>query len=146
MCNSKTLISTSDTPLIYYKECMDKGIKRCSSCLKIKTLDLFSFNIDSGYHSSHCRVCGAYKRKLYRLRELKDNPEQFITKKNEDKRKGIKNLRLDYVRDQLVIGFKTNLKRKGMEINYTDIGDAVTSELIEAKLNLIKLTRKLKTL
>lgn len=140
----KQLISTSANPRIYHAECIEKGIRRCSRCGDVKSLDSFGIACDTGYYSAHCHTCEAEARKKYISRLKGKELSKFKNKKRLDNKKGIKELRKSHLADSLVVGLSNYLKRRDLKPDYRTIHKGITPEMIEAKKNLILLTRGLR--
>ena len=141
----KELLTTSMTPRKYYKECLEKGIRRCSKCGDIKSLDEFGESKapnNKVYRSSHCNICVSKRRQAYVKK--KGYTQSFKKKKRDDSTQGRNNLRAAYVADNLTSSFCNFGKRHGYNISYPDVHKCITPEMLIAKEMSIRIQRLMK--
>jgi hypothetical protein len=145
----KQLLTTSATPRKYYKECLEKGIKRCAKCGTVKSLEEFGFSggTRSKYKHSHCRLCVASTRRQY-TKKIKagEKGDLFRKKHKKSQISGRVNLVAGYVADNLTTSFFNYSNRMGVKADYASIHKCITPEMLIAKEASIKIQRLIKKL
>jgi hypothetical protein len=149
--NDIALMSSKHYKVEYSKECIEKGVRRCTRCNTVKPLEdfyLFTRQVKKEtYYSSACKICSRKNRKLGKLKEKIKYGEVAIKdkrKKNFDRNKEA--LTNPYLKNTLSLTMTISMKRMGYNITYAEMNNCITDEMLVAKKALMQIKTIIKEL